>query len=63
MNGLPFVTGFNIEVHYEDTEEWRAILQHIRSEKNMSIYAIGNYGAVIVDKQRKVHLFGDVKTF
>lgn len=63
MEGLSFITDFYIEVHYEDSEEWRAILQHIRSEKNMSIYAIGNYGAVIVDKQRKVHLLGDVKTF
>ena len=63
MEGLPFVNDFYIEVHYEDSEEWKAILQHIKSEKNMHIYAIGNYGAIIVDEQRKVHLFGDVTTF
>lgn len=60
-NGLSYISNdFYIEVHYSKEDNWRKLLGEIRNERNKPIYAIGDYGAVIIDECRNIKIFGDV---
>lgn len=65
LNGLSYVdNNFYIEVHYDDKEHnWKQLLQGIREKDNMPVYAMGNYGAVVIDHDRNINIFGDVTIF
>lgn len=59
-NGLEFIRDFEIEVHYEGTQEQLSSIRRYKRERNKPIYAMGNKGGIVVDKD-KIILMGDVK--
>lgn len=59
--GLPMLEGFDIEVHYEDTDLQKECIEKVHQEKNCRIYAIYDDGGILV-KDDIVETFGRVKT-
>lgn len=61
--GLPYLDGFYIEVHYEDSEIQNSSIRRVLEERGKTVYAIAlRAGAIIADNE-EVRLLGDVKTF
>lgn len=65
FNGLSYINNdFYIEVHYDGKDgNWEKLLQEISLKENKTIYAMGNYGAAVVDENRNLKTFGDVTVF
>lgn len=61
--GLPYLSDFYLEVHYEGTCSQKDSIQRVLSERKKTVYATAiNAGAIIVDNG-KLKLLGDVRTF
>jgi len=60
--GLALLDSFGIEVHFTDSAKQKASIERFISEKRKPIYAIGDKGALIVDKGN-VQKIGDVKIY
>ncbi len=60
--GLGFIDSFGIEVHFQDTEIQNICIEKFRTEKKKPVYAIGDYGAVIVSGT-EIQMIGDVKYY
>lgn len=62
QKGLKMIESFDVEVHYEGAEIEKKFMKKALSEKKLPIYAIGDQGGLIVEKD-KVILLGDTKLF
>ena len=60
--GLGFLSGFDVEVHYEATPQQEAAIRRYLSERSKPVYAMGNAGALIVENGR-ITPVGDVTLF
>ncbi|MGX8834050.1 DUF952 domain-containing protein [Amedibacillus sp. YH-ame6] len=60
--GLLMVDGFDIEVHYEETDVQHEYMKKVIQEKQCKIYAIYDDGGVVV-KEDTIETFGRVKLF
>ncbi len=61
--GLPYLNGFYVEVHYEGTEIQNNAIQRVIAERGKPVYAtVSGAGAIIVDNG-KMKLIGNVKVF
>ena len=60
--GLKMIDSFDVEVHYEESKVETHYIKKALEEKMLPIYAIGDQGGLIVDKD-KVILLGDIKLF
>lgn len=61
--GLPYLNGFYLEVHYEETDVQKAAIRRVLSERNKTVYAtVCMKGAVLVDNG-VIKLLGDVKEY
>ena len=60
---MPYLDGFYIEVHYEDSEIQNSSIRRVLEERGKTVYAIAlRAGAIIADNE-EIRLLGDVKTF
>ena len=60
--GLGLIDGFEIEVHYENTDVQNAAISRYIAERHKPVYAIGDSGAIICDSG-KIETVGDVQFF
>lgn len=61
--GLPYLNGFYVEVHYENTEVQNKSIQKVLEERGKPVYATAlRAGAILVDNGN-VKRLGDVKVF
>ncbi len=61
--GLPWLQGFYLEVHYENTPDQNRAIQRVLREKEQTVYATAlGRGALLVDNGQ-LRLLGDVKVF
>ena len=62
-NGLPYLNGFYVEVHYEGTDIQNAAIQRVITERGKTVYATAlGSGAIVVDNGN-IKLIGNVKTY
>ncbi len=62
-NGLPYLNGFYVEVHYEGTDIQNDAIERVISERGKTVYAtVLGTGAIIVDNG-DIKLIGHVKTY
>lgn len=62
-DGLPYLNGFYLEVHYEGTEVQNEAIKKVLTERGKTVYATSLMnGAIIVDNGN-IKLIGDVKMF
>ena len=62
-NGLPFLSDFYIEVHYEGTIIQKDAIQRVIAERGKTVYATAHgSGAILIDGGN-LRLIGDVKVF
>ena len=62
-DGLPYLNGFYLEVHYEGTEVQNEAIKKVLTERGKTVYATSLMnGAIIVDNG-SIKLLGDVKVF
>ncbi len=61
--GLPYLSGFYLEVHYEDTEIQNDAIQRVIAERGKPVYATASgAGAILIDNGN-TQLIGNVKVF
>ena len=61
--GLPYLSNFYMEVHYEGTAMQDKSIQRVLAERGKTVYATAfRSGAILVDKGN-IKLLGDVKVF
>ena len=61
--GLPYLSDFYVEVHYEGTAVQDESIQRVLAERRKTVYAIAfRSGAILVDNGN-IKLLGDVKVF
>ena len=61
--GLPYLNGFYLEVHYEDTEIQNDAIQRVIAEREKPVYATASgAGAILIDNGN-MKLIGNVKVF
>ena len=60
--GLGLIDGFEIEVHYENTDVQNAAISRYIAERHKPVYAIGDSGAIICHSG-KIETVGDVRYF
>lgn len=61
--GLPYLSGFYLEVHYENTSVQNESIARVLSERRKTVYATAaNAGAIVVDNGN-IKLLGDVKVY
>lgn len=62
-DGLPYLNGFYLEVHYENTDVQNEAIQRVLAERKKTVYATSfNKGAILVDNGQ-IKLLGEVKVF
>lgn len=62
-NGLPYLNGFYVEVHYEGTDIQNDAIKRVIAERGKTVYATGlGAGAILVDNGN-IKLIGNVKTY
>ena len=62
-NGLPYLSGFYLEVHYENTDVQNDAIRRVIAERGKPVYATAlGAGALIVDGG-DIRTLGDVKIF
>jgi hypothetical protein len=59
---LNFIGSFGIEAHFQDTEIQKIYIERFKTDKKKPVYAIGDYGAVIVSGS-EIQVIGDVKYY
>lgn len=61
--GLGYLDGFYLQVHYQGTETQKAAIRRVLSERGKTVYATAfQKGALLTDGQT-IQLLGDVKVF
>ena len=61
--GLPWLRGFYLEVHYENTPDQNRAIARVLREKGQTVYATAlGRGALLIDSGQ-LRLLGDVKVF
>lgn len=61
--GIPYLDGFYMEVHYEGTAAQEASIRRVLAERGKTVYAtVFKSGAILVDNGN-IKLLGDVKIF
>lgn len=61
--GLPYLDGFYLEVHYEDTKIQNESIRRVITERGKTVYATAlRSGAILVDNG-KIKKIGDVRVF
>ena len=58
QNGLGYLSGFDVEVHFNNYRAQLESIERVKQEKNIPIYCIYEDGGIIVDQD--IHLFGRV---
>jgi hypothetical protein len=60
--GIPYISDFYLEVHYEETDMQKESIQRVLKEKKKTVYALHSNNAIIVDNG-SIRLFGNVEVF
>lgn len=61
--GLPYLSDFYLEVHYENTSVQNEAIARVLSERHKTVYAtVQNAGAIVVDSG-KIKLLGNVNVY
>lgn len=63
QNGLGYVSGIDIEVHYMNNAHQNAYIEKVRQETGKPVYAIYEDGCLMIDEQKKITCFGRVDLF
>lgn len=60
--GIPYINDFYIQSHYENTDIQNLCIKKVLAEKNKTVYAIDETGALIVDNGA-IKTIGNIKAF
>ena len=60
-NGLGWLDGFYIEVHYENNAVQNAAIRRVLAERNRTVYATEFMKGAIIAENGNIRLVGDVK--
>ncbi len=61
QNGLGYIQGLDIEVHFRNSKKQMESIDRVREEKKVDVYGIYENGGILVDDS--IHLFGNVCIF
>lgn len=61
--GLPYLSGFYMEVHYEETEVQDASIRRVVVERGKTVYATAFKAGAIIADNGNIRLLGDVRVF
>ena len=62
-NGLPYLSDFYLEVHYENAPQQNAAIRRVLKERGKTVYATSAGKGAILAHNGKIRLLGDVKIF
>ena len=62
-NGLPFLSDFYLEVHYEGTEAQKKAITRVLTERKKTVYATALMSGAIIFDNGSVKTLGDVREF
>lgn len=62
-DGLGWLDGFYVEVHYENNEEQNAAIKRVLKERKRTVYATEFMNGAIIVEDGNIRLLGDVKVF
>lgn len=60
--GLGFLSGFEVEVHYEGSDIQNSAIERVMEERGVPVLAVGNQGGVLIDGDEIVPM-GDVTPY
>jgi len=61
--GLPYLDGFYLEVHYQDTAVQKAAIRRVLEERGKPVYAAALRAGALVVEDGEVRTIGDVERF
>ena len=61
--GLPYLNGFYLEVHYESNAVQKTAIRRVLEERKKTVYATSYMNGAIIVENGKIKLLGDVKEY